>query len=135
MVNLKGVKNHEGPYGTSLLQGGRLIFKTCSYGKLAEPEIYSCRRSFKKAGLKNLKTFIFAYLPTTKKPAEVRMGKGKGSKINSILYPIRPGQTLFTCRIWGSTRLIKRSMGKIYNDCRIAFSKISVSLKIRLVTF
>jgi len=37
----------------------------------------------------------FAYTPLTKKPSEVRMGGGKGSKLRSWVLPVYPGKTLF----------------------------------------
>jgi large subunit ribosomal protein L16 len=53
----------------------------------------SIRRRLKKKGV--LIVRAFAFLPLTKKPAEVRMGKGKGNRIRKVVYPVRPGQVLF----------------------------------------
>ena len=37
---------------------------------------------------------IFPFLPVTSKPAEVRMGKGKGS-LKYWCFPVKPGRLLF----------------------------------------
>lgn len=35
------------------------------------------------------------YLSVTKKPSEVRMGKGHGVKVNQIINPVVPGSSIF----------------------------------------
>jgi len=45
-----------------------------------------------KAGFLHIR--IFPSLPVTRKPLEVRMGKGKGS-LNYWCFPVKPGKPLF----------------------------------------
>lgn len=55
---------------------------------------------------KRLYVRCYPYLPVTEKPAEVRMGKGKG-KIDHYSKPLYPGSVLAEMRI--SRRLTKKS--------------------------
>jgi large subunit ribosomal protein L16 len=58
----------------------------------------------------------------TKKPAEVRMGKGKGSKVYNEIYPIRPGKIIF------ELRRIRASSAIFYLN--LIASKLSVATRV-----
>ncbi len=62
---------------------------------------------------KRLYVRCYPYLPTTKKPAEVRMGKGKG-KIEQYCKPVYPGNILAEVRL--SKKLTSKS--PFYLDCK-----------------
>lgn len=73
-----------------------------SYGLLSASEIEAARKDIRKALGKNKKikilTRIFPYIPLTGKPLEVRMGRGKGSRIRKWVYFVKPGKILFEIR-------------------------------------
>jgi large subunit ribosomal protein L16 len=73
-----------------------------SYGLLSASEIDAARKVIKKSIGKNRKikllTRIFPYIPLTGKPLEVRMGRGKGSRIRKWVYFVKPGKVLFEIR-------------------------------------
>lgn len=73
------------------------ILKSTSYNVLTDKQLkaaYNCmKKRIKKSG--HLIIHVFPVIGLTKKPVEVRMGKGKGSKIVLYAYPIRPGKVLF----------------------------------------
>lgn len=81
--------------GTSL-DFGSFGVKSLAYGRVTSNQIESARkvisRYMKKAG----KTWIriFPDRPITKKPPEVRMGKGKGDPVG-YCFEVRPGRVLF----------------------------------------
>lgn len=84
-----------------------------SYGYVSAQSIEAFRKvlapSFRKRTYYNSKfnIWIYPYLNLTKKPAEVRMGGGKGSKIRKSVSPVKPGQILFTITIFSPSRSIK----------------------------
>jgi large subunit ribosomal protein L16 len=82
-------------------QGAHLCFGT--YGLQAlEPERITARQieATRRAITKSMRRLgrvwirVFPSLPVTGKPAEVRMGKGKGS-IDRWTCPVKPGRILF----------------------------------------
>jgi large subunit ribosomal protein L16 len=75
-----------GSYGLRALEGARVT----------AGQIESCRRAIKKVVKKlgNLWIRVDVNLPVTKKPAEVRMGKGKGAYSHSVGV-IKVGTVLF----------------------------------------
>ncbi len=102
-VSLK--KNHKSLVKVKGTEKNRIFFskknnyvlKCSSYTVLTDKQLKSAYNSMKKR-LKKSGTLILHVFPTiglTKKPIEVRMGKGKGSKISVYVYPIRPGKILF----------------------------------------
>ena len=70
--------------------------KSLTSGRLSSQQIECARklisRKMSKSGSITLK--IFPFLPVTSKPAEVRMGKGKGT-LKYWCFPVRPGRLLF----------------------------------------
>jgi ribosomal protein L16/L10AE len=79
----------------------RVVVKSTTYGYVSADSIEAFRKViapyFRKRNTKIYKFIIrcYAFLPLTKKPAEVRMGGGKGSKVRGFFCPVRPGQILF----------------------------------------
>jgi len=75
---------------------GNFAFKSINFGILTNKQIESARRVIMKKIKKQGKLWvrIFTHLPKTKKPVEVRMGKGKGS-VDSWITKIKPGTILY----------------------------------------
>ena len=63
---------------------------------------------------------LFPYKPITKKPLEVRMGKGKGN-VEGWVAPVKPGRVLF--EVSGCTDIIAREA------LSLAANKLSVRCK------
>lgn len=79
-----------------VINGGFWTFKAVKGGLLSSVEIEASRKLLskflKKKGLVILR--VFPNVPFTKKPAEIRMGKGKGP-VSSWGYFFKPGESLF----------------------------------------
>lgn len=88
---LKG-KDERGSY----VSFGEFGLKAISSGRITARQIEAARitinRQVKRGG--KLWIRIFPHLPITKKPAETRMGKGKGNP-EFWIAEIRPGRVLF----------------------------------------
>ena len=78
-------------------------FKYANYGlvsldsaRITKSQIYAAELAIKRKILRDGKLFtrIYPHLPVTKKPLEVRMGKGKGS-ISYYMTRVKPGTFLF----------------------------------------
>lgn len=91
----KGFFNGVSHRGTEIAFGSFAI-KTLEMGWLTSRQIEAARiavtRFMKREG--QIWIRVFPYKPLTKKPAEVRMGKGKGSP-ELWVAPIKPGRILF----------------------------------------
>jgi len=79
-------------------------------------------RKMHKSG--SIKFTIFPFLPVTSKPAEVRMGKGKGS-LNYWCFPVKSGRLLFEFR--GVSDVVAFEINKLVNS--------KLGLKTKLVRF
>lgn len=77
------------------LQFGSIGLKALSVGSLTSQEIKTLRQTITKVLKKRgrLKINIYPQTPVTKKPLEIRMGKGKGA-VNHWIAKIRPGMVL-----------------------------------------
>ncbi|HYB98122.1 MAG TPA: 50S ribosomal protein L16 [Candidatus Limnocylindrales bacterium] len=75
-----------GDYGLMATDWGRLTARQIEAARIA------ITRHIKRGGRVWIR--IFPDLPITKKPAEVRMGKGKGSP-EAWVCPVQPGRMLF----------------------------------------
>jgi large subunit ribosomal protein L16 len=75
---------------------GSFGLKALEVGRITSRQIEACRiaisRTMKREG--NIWIRIFPDKPITKKPAEVRMGKGKGAP-EYWVAPVRPGKVMF----------------------------------------
>lgn len=96
---------------------GKYAFKAITFGILTNKQIESARRVIMKKIKKQGKLWIriFPHLPKTKKPIEVRMGKGKGS-VDSWIIKIKPGSILYEIdgiSLKLATELFKESTQKL----------------------
>lgn len=82
---------------------GDFALKTLEPGRISARQIESARRAIQRSVKRGGKLWIriFPDKPITKKPAEVRMGKGKGS-VDHWVAPVKPGRVLY--EINGVTR-------------------------------
>lgn len=89
-------------HNTGLSKGGNFVhfgdfgIQALERGKVTSQQIESCRvainRYFQRRGKVWIR--IFPDKPVTKKPAEVRMGKGKGA-VDHWVAVVRPGRVMF----------------------------------------
>ncbi len=91
----KGRITGESKRGTTVAFGDFAI-KTLEAGRVTARQIESARRAIQRSVKRGGKLWIriFPDKPLTKKPAEVRMGKGKGS-VELWVAPVRPGRILY----------------------------------------
>ena len=82
----RGTRISFGDFGLKALEPGRITSRQIEAARIA------MTRRMKRAGKVYIR--IFPDKPITKKPAEVRMGKGKGS-LDHWAAPIQPGRILF----------------------------------------
>ncbi len=75
-----------GDYGLQALENGKITARQIEAARIA------MTRCIKRGGQVWIK--VFPDKPVTKKPAEVRMGKGKGS-VELYVAPIRAGRILY----------------------------------------
>ncbi len=82
----RGTRVSFGDFGLKALEPGRITSRQIEAARIA------MTRRMKRAGKVYIR--IFPDKPITKKPAEVRMGKGKGS-LDHWAAPVQPGRILF----------------------------------------
>ena len=82
----RAVKLNYGQFGLKAIQPERII------GKQIEAARVALTRYMKRTG--KVWTRIFPNIPVSKKPIEVRMGKGKGSP-EYWVYRVKPGRIIF----------------------------------------
>jgi len=109
----RGTRISFGDFGLKALEPGRISSRQIEAARIA------MTRRMKRAG----KVFIriFPDKPITKKPAEVRMGKGKGS-IDHWAAPVQPGRILFEIGGGVSLELARESL-------RLAQQKLPIKTK------
>jgi large subunit ribosomal protein L16 len=75
---------------------GKYGIKSCESGRISYQTIEAARRAISRKFRRNGKIWIrvFADIPVTSKPTEVRMGKGKGNPVGWIAR-VSQGQFLF----------------------------------------
>ena len=82
--------------GGTDLNFGAFGMKAVEPGRITARQIEACRRAItrhlKRAGRVWIR--VFPDKPVSKKPAEVRMGKGKGS-VEFWVAPVKPGRVMF----------------------------------------
>ena len=83
---LRAIKLNYGQYGLKAMEPERVI------GKQIEAARVALTRYMKRTG--KVWTRIFPNIPVSKKPTEVRMGKGKGSP-EYYACRVKPGRILF----------------------------------------
>ena len=81
--------------GTTL-SFGEFGLKAMESERVTARQIEAARRAISRQMKRQGKIFIriFPDIPVTKKPAEVRMGSGKGS-VEYYVFKVRPGRVLF----------------------------------------
>lgn len=124
--NTKYRKQQKGylPQGTSsvgvAVSYGQFGVKALESGKITANQIESCRRLVMRQSKKVSKLFIrvFPDIPVTKKPVEVRMGKGKGA-VDHWICKVQEGKILF-------------ELDNIdYNKAKLIFNSIQYKLPIK----
>ncbi len=85
-VETRGISLAFGSYG----------LKALKYGRLTSNEIEAARKVMARYATKSGKVWvrIFPDRPYTQKPAEVKLGKGKGDPVGFVAE-VRPGRILF----------------------------------------
>jgi large subunit ribosomal protein L16 len=98
---LKYKKYHKKRFKTKSLRGSKIAFGSfaliaVSEGLVSAKQIESARIAINKHIKKTGKMWIriFPHHPVTKKPAETRMGKGKGS-VDKWVSVVNPGRILY----------------------------------------
>lgn len=78
------------------LKHGSIGLKALSFGRVASKEIKTANQIMNKILKKRgfIKINIFPQTPISKKPLEIRMGKGKGN-IDHWIFKVKPGFVLF----------------------------------------
>lgn len=91
-----------------------------SFGKCTDFHLETVRRLLKKRFSKKALIFkrVHPYKTLLKRTNEVRMGGGKGTKVDSIIYPVYPGCVLFEVR--GVTGRLAKSIFK-YVSAKLPF--------------
>ena len=82
----RAIKLNYGQFGLKAMEPDRII------GKQIEAARVALTRYMKRTG--KVWTRIFPNIPVSKKPIEVRMGKGKGSP-EFWVYRVKPGRIIF----------------------------------------
>jgi large subunit ribosomal protein L16 len=121
-------KQHKGRIRGKALKGASLAFgdfglQSVECGKITSRQIESARVAITRHVRRGAKLWIriFPHKPITKKPAETRMGKGKGD-VSGYIAPIKKGTMLY--EISGlSAELAKEAF-------RLASHKLPVSTRI-----
>lgn len=103
---------HIGDYGLVALEGGWVSAKQIEAARIA------MTRYMKRGG--NVYINIFPHMPRTKKPLEVRQGKGKGD-VNEWVAVVKTGKILFEVK--GVDEEVAREA------LRLASHKLSVKTK------
>jgi len=82
-------------FSLNYLKQGSFALKSVEFGRINSKQIASMYNSVNKVIKKNGKVFlkIFAQTPVSKKPIEIRMGKGKGN-VNHWIAKIKAGVIL-----------------------------------------
>lgn len=120
-------KEHKGRNTGMAVRGSSVAFgsyglKAITRGRLTSRQIESARRAMtrhiKRGG--RIWIRIFPDKPVTKKPAEVRMGKGKGS-VEFYVAEIKPGKVLY--------EMDGVDEGLAKQAFRLAAAKLPVSVK------
>ena len=91
----KGRIHGKAPGGTTLTFG-QFGLKTMEPGRISARQIEAARRAMNRHMKRSGKVWIriFPDVPVTKKPTEVRMGKGKGS-VDRWVCKVKPGRIMF----------------------------------------
>lgn len=91
----KRINSINNSLGLIELKYGKICLKTTNFGNIDSKQIESMRKTINKIIKKNgkFKINIFPHAQVTKKPTEVRMGKGKGN-VAKWICKVKNGATL-----------------------------------------
>lgn len=128
---LKYIKYQKGPlpkgnsFNATRIIFGNYALKSLQVGYLTFSQMEAVRKVIVRYFRRKVKIWPRCYpkLPRTKKPIEVRMGKGKGS-VAYWVFKIQPGRILFEFQIENM------SYTKVISILRIASSKLPVRTKV-----
>ena len=97
--------------------------KSLTSGRLSSQQIECARKLISRKMYKSgsIRLRIFPFLPVSSKPAEVRMGKGKGS-LKYWCFPVKAGRLLFEFQ--GVSVTLAIEINKLIN------SKLSLTTKL-----
>jgi large subunit ribosomal protein L16 len=86
-----------------MYKSGAVILKTLEFGRLTPNQINTCRQLLNKnlKKISQIRFCIFPHIPVSKKPLEVRMGKGKGPVDKHV------------CNVFSGTTLIEIEGNKL----------------------
>ena len=110
----RGTRINFGDFGIKAMEMGRITSRQIEAARIA------MTREMKRAGMVYIR--IFPDKPITRKPAEVRMGKGKGS-VDHWVAPVRPGRILFEIGGGVSFEVAREAM-------RLAQRKLPIKTKV-----
>ena len=102
-----------GDFGLQALERERITSRQIEATRIA------ITRSLKRKGKVWIR--IFPHKPVTKKPAETRMGKGKGS-VEYWVAPVKPGTVLFEvagCSLSAAREALRLGDTKLPISCRM----------------
>jgi len=87
---------HGNAKGGTALNFGQFGLKATTAGRISARQIEAARRAMNRHMKRSGKVWIriFPDTPVTAKPAEVRMGKGKGS-VDRWVCKVKPGRVMF----------------------------------------
>ena len=87
---------HGNAKGGTALNFGQFGLKATTAGRVSARQIEAARRAMNRHMKRSGKVWIriFPDVPVTAKPAEVRMGKGKGS-VDRWVCKVKPGRIMF----------------------------------------
>ncbi len=107
-------------YSGQFIEFGDYGMQVLERGKITNKQIEACRVAISRYFSRRGKVWIriFPDKPITKKPAETRMGKGKGATDHWVA-PVRPGRILF-------------EVGNVsIDDAKAALSKAAAKLPLK----
>jgi ribosomal protein L16/L10AE len=71
----------------------KVCIKSLGHGEITQSQQKAFLKSLKSKSIRRIFRFRGSpFVDLTKKPAEVRMGKGRGTRINKTIFPLAPGQ-------------------------------------------
>jgi len=118
---------------------GRFVLRAMDNARISAHQIEAARRIVKKFIRKSFRLHIqiYPFAPITKRPSDVRMGKGKGTKIIDWIYPIKMGKVIFELipkrrrrrsKKFSNYKIIQE-MNAIY-ALQLAFKKFAIKTKV-----
>ncbi|ETO91317.1 MAG: ribosomal protein L16 [Candidatus Xenolissoclinum pacificiensis L6] len=123
-------KQFKGRYRQQSSQGSVLSFghygmKVMGYARLNSRHIEAARKVITKRLPKSSRLWIniFPNLPVSKKPTDVRMGKGKGS-VEEWVFRVSPGRIIFElsgCDEETARLVLLRASAKLPVSCRFTY--------------